>query len=409
MKTSSFIGLIGTGLTTALILSSQVSQALQVNSGLFSSLQRADPPHLATADEYLVTGLVNETQALIRDIPAQYAGFIPVSNYSDLFFWYFKSEIKDSKKLVICSSLVGSFIENGPIMFSKDGNQLYANHHSWHKQANLLYVEQPVGTGYSYTTGPYAQNETDVANDFYTFMNGFYTVFPETKSWDLFITGESYAGVYIPYIAQKFLDEKVLHDGTPINLKSVGIGNGFLDGIRLGPFFAGAPYFRDFYLQNNFFGHDYDAISRWNQLAYECTYATFDNFTEVDFECDMGSWANSWKANKTGNADLCIDPYNIEHQCDDLFGREESLTTYLNTPEVRQSLHVNVRVDSNGNPIPWNKCSGTVGNHLDDFGFDSYTIIPDLLNRGLPIVIYNGDKDSVCNYVGEEAILDSLT
>ncbi|KAJ3314363.1 hypothetical protein HDU76_002418 [Blyttiomyces sp. JEL0837] len=410
MKTSSFIGLIGT-----LLLSSQVSHALQVGSGLFSSLQRVDPPHLATANDYLITSLLNETKPLIRDIPAQYAGYIPVSNYSDLFFWYFKSEIKDSKKLVICSSLLGSFEENGPIKFTKDGSKLYANHHSWHKQANLLYVEQPVGTGYSFTTGPYAKNETDVANDFYTFMNNFYTVFPEAKTWDLFITGESYTVptavtnvfVYSPYIAQKFLDEKVLNDGSLINLKALGIGNGFLDPYRLSPYDNGAKYYRDFYLARDFFGHDSQTIARWNKLAFDCTYVTFENYTTIEFGCDMASWASSWKSNKTGIE--CVDPYNVDHVCTDTKARDDSLSTFLNNPEVRKSLHVNVHVDSNGNPIPWTQCSDSVGFFLDDSSYMSYTIIPDLLNRGLPIVIYNGDRDSVCNYVGEEAILDSLT
>ncbi|KAJ3289686.1 Cell death protease [Blyttiomyces sp. JEL0837] len=292
-------------------------------------------------------------------------------------------------------------------MFTKDGTKLYANHHSWHKQANLLYVEQPVGTGYSFTTGPYAQNETDVARDFYTFMNNFYTVFPEAKTWDLFITGESYAGVYIPYIAQKFLDEKVLNDGSLINLKALGIGNGYLDPYRLQPLFAGANYLRDFYLARDFFGRDTAIIERWNKIAYDCTYVTFENYTNVEFGCNMWNFASSWKTNKTGIE--CVDPYNIDHVCTDVQARQDSLSNFLNNPEVRKSLHVDVHVDSNGNPVPWTKCSDDVGYTIDDTNFNSYTIIPDLLNRGLPIVIYNGDRDAVCNYVGEEAIIDELT
>ncbi|KAI9336235.1 serine carboxypeptidase-domain-containing protein [Zopfochytrium polystomum] len=158
--------------------------------------------------DYSVSGIpiANPT-----NINGQYAGYIPVTTAENgtgsLFFWYFPSTDVASMDIVIwlnggpgCSSMIGQFEENEPFLIQDDGSFIQ-NEYAWNTVANLLYVEQPVGTGFSFAD-KLAYNELEIADTFYSFIDGFYKVFSKTKDCDLYITGESYAGVYIPYIAQ---------------------------------------------------------------------------------------------------------------------------------------------------------------------------------------------------------------
>lgn len=74
------------------------------------------------------------------------------------------------------------------------------NPYSWHHLSNILFVEQPIGVGLGSGT-PSITNENELAAQFYGFLQNFYESFPELKSKRLWITGESYAGMYVPYIA----------------------------------------------------------------------------------------------------------------------------------------------------------------------------------------------------------------
>lgn len=160
------------------------------------------------------------------------AGFIQVRKDSDIFYWQFDSRSNPSTDpLVIwlnggpgCSSLTGLFAENGPFSV-QDDLTLLSNPYSWNNSTNMLYVDQPVGTGYSRVGfDEFTHNETQIANDFWEFLTGFYKTFPQFKGRDLFITGESYAGHYIPAIAAKIVAE----NHADIVLKGVAIGNGLV-------------------------------------------------------------------------------------------------------------------------------------------------------------------------------------
>ena len=88
------------------------------------------------------------------------------------------------------------------------------NEQSWTNLSSVLWVEQPVGTGFSQGT-PNIRNEDDLAAQLVGFMQQFLDVFSELKGKKLYLTGESvsiplcqflyvcshctqYAGVYVP-------------------------------------------------------------------------------------------------------------------------------------------------------------------------------------------------------------------
>ena len=78
-----------------------------------------------------------------------------------------------------------------------------------HEPKNLLTfrrVDQPIGTGYSVGT-PTAISQEETAQDFVKFFKNFQTIFG-IKNFKIYVTGESYAGRYVPYISAAMLDEK---------------------------------------------------------------------------------------------------------------------------------------------------------------------------------------------------------
>ena len=77
---------------------------------------------------------------------------------------------------------------------------LKARSTAWSLPYNVLYIDQPAGTGFSFTKSDlgYVTNQERVADDLYEALRQFYTLFPHLLSQDLYITGESYAGTYLP-------------------------------------------------------------------------------------------------------------------------------------------------------------------------------------------------------------------
>jgi carboxypeptidase D len=175
------------------------------------------------------------------DIGESYAGTLAIdSNFSDgnrLFFWFFPSDNPAaSNEITIwlnggpgCSSLYGLLQENGPFLWQSGTYAPQLNPFSFVNLTNMVYVDQPIGTGFSpYVKGAPAKirNEEQIAEEFAGFWKNFMTTFDLTGR-DVFITGESYAGQYIPYIADYFLNQSNTEyydvKGIQINDPSIGL------------------------------------------------------------------------------------------------------------------------------------------------------------------------------------------
>ncbi|XP_063231638.1 venom serine carboxypeptidase-like [Bacillus rossius redtenbacheri] len=168
-----------------------------------------------------------------------YSGFFTVDERfnSSLFFWYFPAETKNASAPVVLwlqggpgsSSLFGLFTENGPYAYTED-EKLVRREYSWGKRHNLLYIDNPVDTGFSFTNSSdgLSRNETNVGQNLYSAIVQFFTMFPELQNSDFILSGESYAGKYVPAAAY------AIHKNNPtanltINLKGLAIGNGLCD------------------------------------------------------------------------------------------------------------------------------------------------------------------------------------
>lgn len=164
------------------------------------------------------------------DVGESYAGLMPVSDYAgetrSFYFWFFPTSNPLGKDEITiwlnggpgCSSLEGFFQENGPVVWQYGTYQPVKNPYTWVNLTNMVWVEQPVGTGFSQGKAT-ETNEREVAQTFLGFLKRFIDTFGLHHK-KIYVTGESYAGYYVPYITSAMLDRK---DKTYYDVKGLMI------------------------------------------------------------------------------------------------------------------------------------------------------------------------------------------
>ncbi|KAL6429953.1 hypothetical protein ACFW04_007644 [Cataglyphis niger] len=170
---------------------------------------------------------------------SSYSGYFTVDKEynSNLFFWFFPAMHNPKTAPVVLwlqggpggTSMFGLFLENGPFIVTAN-KTLKMRKYSWTLTHNVIYIDNPVGTGFSFTDNEkgYARNETDVGRNIHTALVQFFLLFPELQNNDFFVTGESYAGKYVPAVSHAIKDYNIKAE-TKINLKGLAIGNGLCD------------------------------------------------------------------------------------------------------------------------------------------------------------------------------------
>lgn len=137
-----------------------------------------------------------------------------------------------------CSSMLGFMQEHGPYSLNDGTTAFVKNQYSWNKEATMIYLESPAGVGFSLCPDPKecaAWNDFNTAEDNLAAFQQLLTVkFPELQSNDLYISGESYAGIYVPRLTQQIdwyignCTESKKCEYVP-NLKGMIVGNGVTD------------------------------------------------------------------------------------------------------------------------------------------------------------------------------------
>ena len=218
----------------------------------------------------------------------QKSGLVSFENGDDMFYWLFESRRDpDTDPVVLwftggpgCASETALFFENGPFTINDDMSLNY-NEYSWTSVANVVWVDQPVGTGFSNAAklSDYTRNEDEVAQDVGLLIRGFLEQNPQYKGRDLYVTGESYAGHYIPaishYIAYNMTD-------LDMTFKGLAIGNGWVDPYIQYPAYATFAYENGLVgkteyklLQAGFYGCQKLINTRFDIVALEaCTLLT---------------------------------------------------------------------------------------------------------------------------------------
>lgn len=168
------------------------------------------------------------------DIPPSWAGNLPVSNRSDeprhLYFWMFPATEKRGEDDLIfwmnggpgCSSLSSTLGENGPVKFNSDTFEAEPVPQTWTKLANMVWLDQPSGVGFSEGEAK-NQSMREVAQDFYGFLVNFYQAFPKVQGKRLWIGGESFAGKFIPFMADEVYRNEEQNKLLGIDLQGINI------------------------------------------------------------------------------------------------------------------------------------------------------------------------------------------
>jgi len=272
---------------------------LYSRSGLVSALLAAlGALARAAIPEHLVQSLPGYEGQLPSN---HYSGYIGVGELTQvkgqLHYWLIESENDPANDPVVLwlnggpgsSSLIGLLTENGQIktgdssfeQTTEDGvPKVFYNPYGWTTKANMIFLESPKGVGFSHCEGVESSRDcvnTDesTAQDAYEFLVNFFAAYPEYKKNDFYITGESYAGIYIPMMMDQ-IDQDPL--GAKINLKGAAIGNGCW-GNDVGTCAFYSPEY--FHIKTMFlFGHGMISQTMYQDVLKACR-----NFESLNVRC----------------------------------------------------------------------------------------------------------------------------
>lgn len=184
-----------------------------------------------------------------------------------------------------CSSLLGFFQENGPWIIDDVNHEVKKNDYSWNKRANVLYLESPAGVGFSVADGPADTYHNDISqsDDAWAALQKFYELFTEYKDRDLFISGESYGGIYVPYLSwqiYRYNTDQAVVNGTQVPLKGFLVGNG----VTNWKYDADRSWTDTLYGFDMIPTHIYDSIME-NKCDFN--YKNEDKHTNTNSTCDV--------------------------------------------------------------------------------------------------------------------------
>ncbi|KAJ2014661.1 Cell death protease [Coemansia sp. S680] len=362
--------------------------------------------------------LPNKAEFAVRRIPfqegaefdslEQYAGQLPVKNVKDnMFFWLVTNTTNtyNKDKLVIwlnggpgCTSLDGVFLENGPYKF--DGpNRLRFRDHSLSQQFDVLYIDQPFGTGFSVaSTENYAKTYREATQTLLEFLRRFYTVFPELRQRQLYVAGESEAGTYIPYLAEAILK---MPTTERFALSGLMIGNGWIDPLPMYMSYGEILTRHELLTPEVYSG----MLKLMDSCAKEFKRAPQPVHTDVCERIPMVF------LNEGGpKPGMCYNMYDLrltdtQPSCGMNWPPEISIyTEYLNRADVQKAINVR---DA---PAVWTECSDLPSKKLKHDDTPPASIpLRSVLNSGIPVLLFVGKEDYLCNYVGTEWSIGNMT
>ncbi|KAK8102784.1 hypothetical protein PG984_015930 [Apiospora sp. TS-2023a] len=376
-----------------------------------------------------------------------------------LFFWFFEARHSpETAPLSLwlqggpgAASIDQAFTGNGPCTVPEaSGNATVLNPWSWNNYANLLYIDQPVQTGFSYDVatpgvmdmitgqiypaeswegtlnytaykGTFSSqdsskmvNTTAVAAEaIWEFLQVWMSEFPDYRRDKISVWSESYGGHYAPAIA-KLLQSRAhsLQGGAfPVTVDTVGVISGFLDfHIQLG-------YFSQFAVNNTYGIQAYDlevaeAVAyNWSSPGgckeqvehcraltpngYRDQYGTNDTVTEACGSASVWCWNNVYAAYDALSG---RDPFDIGHFIPTSIP-PPYVYGFLSQEWVLKALGAEVNYTLNSNP--------TANGFLlsGDFAFGGFKEdLGSLLDDGVKVALIHGDRDFRCNWIGGEAV-----
>ncbi|KAJ3299486.1 Cell death protease [Borealophlyctis nickersoniae] len=251
----------------------------------------------------------------------------------------------------------GMFLENGPFRVQPDMT-IKVNQYSWWQNANLLYVDQPVETGFSFSKNrKYASGQAMVVDGFMSYLKNFFSVFPEFRRSEIYIAGESFAGVFVPHIANGIVSGNEEGDfKPPLDIRGIAVGNGWMDPAR--QYTSVIKFSKD----HNIIGPG-EYLTKAETYEKECeeTYKTSDPISDGVCEKILSVVLDYTVAKNPGN--VCINMYDIRLRDQDRTGGcglNEwpggllDVHEYLKRDDVVKAIHATAK------PGKWRECNQEV-------------------------------------------------
>ncbi|CAJ1943297.1 unnamed protein product [Cylindrotheca closterium] len=396
----------------------------------------------ASPDGHLVTELPLLDKAKFPT--SHWAGLLPVNDDGQNYFFYWLFAPDDgsgqdmdfsdrSIPLVIwlnggpaCSSMDGLWLENGPFRLTENADDSWSielDEYSWHKSpAFVLYIDQPVGTGISFTTNKkYPSNDEQVNMDFYYFLNQFLTFHKDkfldessqTLNRPLYFSGESHAGHYIPSMMNYIQKQNAKSPSLQIPLSGAAIGNGWIDPpvqysaheAAYGKGIIGLSQKRALEDDEKRCQQD---LAKGKYVSKHC-YALLD--AVIDNSQGHGSLyhISQYDARKTekvsGARDFPKGHKDVEAY---LGGGHQSSTPVLANlkDQVLKAIHATPSAEAGQE---YEECTDPPYNalkHQDGLGVTHDVV--DLLNNDVRMMFFNGIEDMICNHVGNEIAVENF-
>ena len=407
-------------------------RAQDANEGGDESSSSPSPPPYSDFEVTSLRGL--EDGAFLTK---HYAGHISIhpgdfskDSHDQLFSWLFHPADEEgkpladensggsSKRLLIwlnggpaCSSMDGLWLENGPFRLSGAAGKekISVSPHSWHRSgAHVVYVDQPAGTGLSFSKDKnWAQNDQQINERFHGWLLNFlkihdYLLLSENESVDVFFSGESHAGHYIPSMVN-YIRSKNSQASIKINVKGAAIGNGWMDPYRqyavtdfaLAAGYIGMPekrYFdeREAMCRQMIDSEKYKSSTCW-RLESAVIKATTNNDGKKISSYDSRIWVVNTSDYPPGNKGV------ERYLGDSNSARRKALLKQIHASKNEDWGQV------------YRECNDPAYNALSHQ--DGLGVVPDVvdsLNDGVRFLFFNGMNDIICNHFGNEKFLDEM-
>ncbi|KAI1250268.1 hypothetical protein MGN70_007321 [Eutypa lata] len=350
------------------------------------------------------------------DVGESYSGYLPISDDPDdeneLFFWFFPSSSDTKEKEVLlwlnggpgCSSFEGLLQENGPFIWQYGTLKPVPNPWAWNRLTNVVWVEQPVGTGFSRGTVT-ATSEEDVAEQMLGFWKNFIDTF-SMQGYTVYIAGESYAGLYCPYIASAMLDK---NDTTYYNMSGLMIYDPVLGNDIVQESTTTVP-FVDYHhnlmtFNDSFSDYIHEQHESCGFADYNAKYLTYpppgpqpsDYTSTVSEEC-VGLWETV--LNEMMSVNPCFDVYQVATTCPllwDVLGFPGSLgylpegaELYFNRTDVKRAIHADETFD-------WEECAANdvFVDGKDTSDPSTWRVLPHVIESTGNVIIGHGTLDMI--------------
>ncbi|KAJ7117630.1 Alpha/Beta hydrolase protein [Mycena epipterygia] len=340
-----------------------------------------------------------------------YTGYIDIQA-RHLFFYFFESRNDPDNDDVIFwtnggpggSSAIGLFMALGPCKLVNADNGTVFHPESWNSNANIFFIDQPIGVGFSYADyGETVGTTEEAGKDIAAFVAIFFAHFSKFQGRGFHMAGESYGGRYLPVFAAAVYDQnpRLVKAGLPpINLTSVMIGNGMTD-----PYTMTAGWY-EMQCSPASLSPVQDIQTcvqmkaRLSRCAKWLKESCQDQFDLINCEA---AWAFCISSLETPYVATGLNYYDMSKKCGSsasglCYGEIDEIVKYLNRKDVQALLGVNVSTYEIHSTIVARDFTVSL-----DMMKGATDYVSALLERGVRVLVYVGTYDWVCNWVGNEA------